>query len=160
MKMEMKHRFRPYSMLILIALACLLTACSGSGEGTGPPGTPADLTGTKWELTLLNGNGLIEGTEITLNLEETFLGGSMGCNGYGGGPDSGKFTATDEGTLTISHPIAVTVQLCSTPEGIMEQEATYIEALRSAASYRVVDDRLEIDNAAGETTLIFAREGE
>jgi len=42
----------------------------------------------------------------------------------------------------------------------MEQEATYIEALRRAASYRVVDDRLEIDNAAGEMTLVFARKEE
>jgi len=82
----------------------------------------------------------------------------MGCNGYGGGPDSGKYTATDDGTLTIPHEIAVTVQLCSEPKGIMEQEAAYIEALRSAAAYWVMDDRLEIANAVGETTLVFARE--
>lgn len=81
----------------------------------------------------------------------------MGCNGYGGGRDSGKYMATDEGTLTIPQ-IAVTVQLCLTPEGIMEQEAAYIEALQNAAAYRVMDDRLEIANAAGETTLVFARE--
>ena len=111
-------------------------------------------------LTSLNGESLIKGTEINLHFEEAFLGGSMSCNGYGGGPDSGKYVATDDGTLTIPHPIAVTVQLCSTPEGVMEQEAAYIEALRSAASYRVVDDRLEIDNAAGETTLVFARKEE
>ena len=111
-------------------------------------------------LTSLNGESLIKGTEINLHFKETFLGGSMSCNGYGGGPDSGKYIATDDGTLTIPHPIAVTVQLCSTPEGVMEQEVAYIAAPRSAASYRVVDDRLEIDNAAGETTLVFARKEE
>lgn len=42
----------------------------------------------------------------------------------------------------------------------MEQEAAYIAALRSAASYQVMDDRLEIDNAAGETNLVFARKEE
>lgn len=62
--------------------------------------------------------------------------------------------------MTLPHKIAVTIQLCSTPGGIMEQEAAYIEALRSAASYRVADDRLKIDNAAGETILVFARKGE
>ncbi len=127
------------------------------GEETEQPGAPADLVGTEWVLISLNGNSLIEGTEISLYFEEAFLGGSMTCNGYGAGPDSGQYSATDDGTLTIPM-IAVTVQLCSEPKGIMEQEAAYIEALRSAAAYRVVDDRLEIDNAAGETTLVFARE--
>lgn len=111
-------------------------------------------------LTSLNGESLIKGTEINLHFEEALLGRSTSCNGYGGGRDSGKYIATGDGTLTIPHQIAVTVQLCSTPEGVMEQEAAYIAALRSAASYRVVDDRLEIDNAAGETTLVFARKEE
>lgn len=134
-----------------------IPARSGSSEETGLPGAPADLAGTKWVLTSLNGDSLIKGTEITLNLEGMFLGGFMGCNGYGGGPDSGKYTPTDDGTLTITQPIAVTTQFCSTPEGIMKQEAAYIEALQDAATYRVIDDRLEITDAGGETTLIFAR---
>ena len=127
------------------------------GEETQRPGAPADLDGTEWVLISLNDSSLIEGSEITLSFAEGVLGGSMTCNGYGGGRDSGKYIATDDGSLTIPM-IAVTLQLCSEPEGIMEQEAAYIEALRSAAAYRVVDDRLEIANAAGETTLVFARE--
>jgi len=146
----------------LTLLLMLLIAC-GTPQPTPtpiPPIATSTLEGTEWVLISLNGEGLIEGTEITLNFEKEFLGGFMGCNRYGGGPDSGKYIATDDGTLTIPHQIAVTVQLCLTPEGVMEQEAAYIEALRSAASYRVVDDRLEIDNAAGETTLVFARKEE
>jgi heat shock protein HslJ len=115
-----------------------------------------DLVGTEWVLTSLNGEGLIEGSEITLFFEETVLGGSMTCNGYGGGPDSGKYVATDDGTLDILRPLAVTAQLCSSPEGVMEQEAAYIEALLSAATYRVMVDRLEINDADGETILVFA----
>ena len=133
----------------------LLAACS-----TPLPTSTSTLAGTKWTLTSLNGESLIEGTEIPLYFEEAFLGGSMTCNGYGGGPDSGKYMATDDGTLTLPYPIAVTVQDCPSPEGIMEQEAAYIEDLWSAASYRVVDDRLEIGNAAGETSLVFARKEE
>jgi heat shock protein HslJ len=82
----------------------------------------------------------------------------MGCNGYGGTPDTGKYIATDEGTLTLIYPFAVTVQLCSEPEGIMEQEAAYIEALMSGTSFRMMDNYLEIDNATGETTLVFIRQ--
>jgi heat shock protein HslJ len=80
----------------------------------------------------------------------------MTCNQYGGGPDSGTYSATADGTLTISM-LAVTVQLCSDPKGIMEQEAAYIETLRSANTCRVVEDRLEIADAGGETTLVFTR---
>jgi hypothetical protein len=38
----------------------------------------------------------------------------------------------------------------------MEQEAAYIEALRGAARYQVVEGRLEILDASGATTLVFA----
>jgi heat shock protein HslJ len=115
------------------------------------------LDGTEWVLTTLNGSSLVAGSNITLGFAGEVLNGFAGCNAYGGGRDSGKYIATDEGTLTIPQ-IAVTLQLCQSPEGVMEQETAYLEALRNAAAYRVIDDRLEIDNAAGETTLVFTRE--
>lgn len=144
----------------------LVGSISPVGE-TERPGTSADLEGTEWVLTSLNGESLIEGTNITLNFAactepsrgEGILSGFAGCNGYGGGSDSGKYIATDDGSLTIPQ-IAITLMACPTPEGVMEQEAAYIETLRNAAAYRVTDDRLEIDNAEGETTLVFAMQEE
>jgi len=115
------------------------------------------LSDTEWELVSLNGKNLIEGTVITLNFTDEFLGGEMGCNGYGGSPDSGKYHAKGNGTFTLEHPFAVTVQLCTEPEGIMEQEVSYIEALMSASRYKIVDNRLEIKNEAGNVILIFVR---
>ena len=79
----------------------------------------------------------------------------MGCNGYGGGPDSGAFTATDKGKFALGEFFAVTVQLCSEPEGIMEQEDAYIKAFRSVAAYVVSNDRLMLKNADGETILVY-----
>jgi heat shock protein HslJ len=151
--MNLKRMYLSKAGLTLILV--LLAAC----RTPLPRSTPIHV-GTEWVLILLNGESLIEDTGITLNFAEEFLSGSMSCNGYGGGPDSGKYIATDDVTLTIPLHIAVTAQLCSTPEGVMEQEAAYIEALRSAASYRVVDDRLEISNAADMTTLVFVRKEE
>jgi len=127
-------------------------ATSTSGSLT----TASKLVGTKWALISLHGNNLIEGTSITLNFSAGFLSGLMSCNAYGGGPDSGKYIATDEGTLTIPQ-LAVTVQLCSKPEGIMQQEETYIKTLQQATTYRVVDDRLEIHNEAA-AILVFVRQ--
>jgi heat shock protein HslJ len=154
--------------LITLVLAVVLAACSGSGKTVEPPGvhssteptaSTANLEDTEWVLTSLNGSSLLEGTNITLNFTDGFLEGFAGCNAYGGGRDSGKYTAADGGILTIAQ-IAITLQDCHTPEGIMQQEATYVEALRDAAAYQVADDRLEISNAADETTLVFARKRE
>ena len=132
--------------LILILLLVFLLGCSPAD---------ADLAGTEWELVSLSGKDLIAGTVITLNFADVYLGGEMNCNLYGGSPDSGKYRATGDGTFTIIFPFAVTVQLCTEPEGIMEQEAAYIEALMNAAHYRILDHHLEFENEAGETVLIF-----
>ena len=82
----------------------------------------------------------------------------MTCNGYGGGFDSGWGRARDDGTLALPQPLAVTLQLCASPQGIMEQEEAYIEPLQGAATYRVIDDRLEIADASDEIALVFARQ--
>ncbi|NIN63919.1 MAG: META domain-containing protein, partial [Anaerolineae bacterium] len=111
---------------------------------------PADLDGTDWVLRSLYGSSLVEGSNITLNFGDGFASGFSGCNAYGG-----EYTAADDGTLTIPE-IAVTAQLCQTPEGVMRQEDAYIQALGNAAAYRLTDDRLEIHNVLGETTLVLA----
>jgi len=132
--------------LIIILILVSLLGCSQKTD---------ELAGTEWELVSLNGKELIEGTAITLNFTDEYLGGQMGCNGYGGTPDSGKYHAKSDGTFTLGSPFTVTVQLCTDPEGIMEQESAYIEALMSAIHYQIVDNRLEIEDEAGETILIF-----
>jgi heat shock protein HslJ len=145
-------------MLILSVLAVmsLISACQG-GAGGEQRGAPERLVGTEWTLVSLYGSTLIEETEIPLYFTERYLGGRMTCNHYGGGPDSGAYTATDDGTLMIDE-IAVTVRLCLEPEGIMKQEAAHIEALRDAATYQIINHRLEIIDASGETLLVFEPE--
>jgi len=110
-----------------------------------PPIDPA-LDDTGWVLTSLNGSSLLEGSNITLNFAGGEVGGFAGCNAYGG-----EYTAADEGTLTIGE-MMITLMDCQAPEGILEQEAAYVEALRNAATYRVMGDRLEIANAAGRNS--------
>jgi len=114
------------------------------------PSIDPALDDTEWVLTSLNGSSLLEGSNITLNFAGGEVGGFAGCNAYGG-----EYTAADEGTLTIGETM-ITCQLCPSPEGVMQQEDAYTEALRNAAAYRLLDGRLEITNAAGETTLVFA----
>jgi heat shock protein HslJ len=147
-------KMRTLPVLVFLMLASLLAAC-GPDSKASPAGALPDLASTEWTLTSLNGSSLIEDTEIILTFKEAYLGGTMTCNQYGGGPDSGKYTAADQGKLAIPE-LAVTVQLCTEPEGIMEQEAAYIQALHDTATYRVIDGHLEIADARGRTTLVFA----
>jgi heat shock protein HslJ len=142
--------------LSVLVVMSLISACQG-GSGGEQRGAPERLVGTEWTLTSLRGDRLIEETEIPLYFTEGYLGGRMTCNHYGGGPDSGAYTATDDGTLLIDE-VAVTVRLCLEPQGIMEQEAAYIEVLLDAATYQIVDDRLEIMDASRETLLVFEPE--
>jgi heat shock protein HslJ len=107
-------------------------------------------------LTSLMGQEPIAGSEITLRFEKEVLAGYAGCNWYGGGPDSGEYSAKSDGSLAIG-TLAVTVRLCFEPDGIMEQEVAYVSALEAGVSWSVTDGRLEIANASGETTLVFAR---
>lgn len=145
--------------LVWLSLAILLLAVAGCQRddlpGTGPgltPEDPLDLAGTSWSLRLLNDNEPLEGTEITLTLEETTAGGSSGCNSYGG-----DYSIGPGGSLEFSE-LTQTLIACEEPPGVMEQEDAYLAALRQAASYQVVADMLEIQNQAGETTLVFEQQ--
>jgi heat shock protein HslJ len=141
-------------MLALSLALLLLLGCRGKPE-------ESPLDGTAWTLVALNGDAPIGNTNITLSFSGGFVNGFAGCNAYrslivGSDEDKYKYTATEEGALTIPE-FVITEKDCPSPEGVMQQEQAYVEALRDAATYRITADRLEIDNAAGETTLILIR---
>ena len=151
-----------YSLPFLLALSLLVSACSPqalSPQSTATiQSTPAlQLLGTQWSLATLQGGSLIEDTSINLMFSDGFLRGMMTCNSYGGGPDSGKYAATADGSLEVSQ-LAVTVQLCTEPDGIMQQEQAYIDTLQQVRAYRSADDRLELYDEAGDSILGFERQ--
>jgi heat shock protein HslJ len=119
-----------------------------------PAAVDPALRDTEWLLTSLLGDSLLDGSRITLNLGGEGFDGYAGCNNYGG-----EYEAADGGILRIPE-IFQTEMDCPSPEGITEQETAYIQALRSSASYRLTDGRLEISDARGETILVFAQKDE
>ena len=85
--------------------------------------------------------GLLEGTEITLNFEETSLNGSAGCNNYFAG------YMVSGNTITVEPPGA-TFMFCESPEGVMEQEAGVPRRLlESAATFSIEGDQLWLRTA-------------
>ena len=104
------------------------------------------LAGTEWKLRSLRGEDLVEGTNITLDIEESSYRGNATCNWYGGRYTSGN------GFPEVSR-IDMTQMGC--PEG--QQEITSLNTLQNAATYRLRDDSLELRNPAGETVLVYTR---
>lgn len=118
---------------------------------------PDPLAGTRWEVVNFNNgrDGLVtpqEGTRLTMEFGAAgALVGSGGCNNY--------TTAyrVDGSNLTIDPP-ASTQQVCSEPEGIMEQEAAFLtSALSMAATFRMDGNTLEIRSAGNQVAVIANR---
>ena len=86
---------------------------------------------------------LVPGSEITATFaRDGTLTGSAGCNRY-----SAVYT-TDGGSITIEPP-GLTRMACKEPDGVMEQERAYTEALPRAASYTVEGQMLTLLAADG-----------
>ncbi|MGD2048227.1 MAG: META domain-containing protein [Chloroflexota bacterium] len=91
----------------------------------------------------------LAGTEITARFgADGSLSGSAGCNSY-----NGTFIAYDQrlrvNTLTSSQA------LCSTPEGIMEQEGVFLSLMQQASRMAVSAGQLSIFDSGGNRILEF-----
>ena len=108
-----------------------------------------------WEATsFLTSNAvssLLPGTTITASFSEgETLTGSAGCNTY-----RSNFE-TNRGSIEIGSPSA-TEKACSTPAGVMEQEAAYLAAIPTAVRYRVDGNSLALLDADGTFVASYRR---
>ena len=78
------------------------------------------------------------------------LTGFAGCNDY-----NASYTATAP-RIAIG-PVAATRKHCEEPAGVGEQEARYLAALETAATYRVEGSRLELRTADGALAVELHR---
>ena len=115
-----------------------------------------ELGGTSWIVTGYNNGkqavvGVIDGSEITANFDANGkLSGSAGCNTY-------TTTFETSGKTIKIGPAASTRMMCAEPAGVMEQEAQYLMALETAATYRLNGDTLEFRTAEDALAVTFKR---
>jgi heat shock protein HslJ/uncharacterized lipoprotein YbaY len=120
----------------------------GGGAQTGP--APA-LTGTTWGLMALGDEEMVPGVTIIAEFtEDGKLGGNSGCNSYN------TTYEVDGNNIEISDKIANTAMAC--PDPIMEQEAAYLAALPTAATYEIEGSEMVLLDGGGEAVLIYATE--
>jgi heat shock protein HslJ len=139
-------RFIVRSLAIMAVLVFLIPACSPRGA------TPA---GTSWTLTQYGAENApvtpLPGTTITLTFENGRIGGSAGCNSYGG-----DYSLRGE-QFTVGETFR-TLIACLDEGGdnsIMDQEDSYLAALHSAHRLTVSGDNLTIFYDGG--VLRFSR---
>jgi heat shock protein HslJ len=127
-----------------IALALLITILISSCSGISGS---SNLEGN-WKLSLINGQAPLAGSTISAKFEKGEIGGNSGCNSYGGQ------YSTSGNKLTLSQ-LVMTEMACMDPQGVMDQETAFLQAFGQAASYSIKDGNLEIQNASGDTILVF-----
>jgi len=100
-----------------------------------PPGQ--DIINIQWQLaTMAQAKTapvpILPGSQITLFFDpHGAYNGSAGCNTY-----TGAYTIGLDSALMLM-PGQVTQMLCNDPAGVMEQEATYLQALQNAVAYQI-----------------------
>jgi len=114
----------------------------------------AALEGPLWQLTMLNDGqdavtSLPEGVVISAQFGDGRVSGSGGCNQY-----FGDYTVNG-GELTVSG-IGATKMFCGEPEGVMDQEALFLQALEKAARFEIREQSLTVFGAEGGVLLQFS----
>ncbi|MEA3334432.1 MAG: PKD domain-containing protein, partial [Chloroflexota bacterium] len=120
-----------------------------------PEGGRIDLSpldSTFWYLVTLVDKPLLPETQITAeftiedNRIQGTVNGSAGCNDYQ--------AAIEPGFWVI--PGGITLKMCGSPDGIMEQETAYLSALGTASSFFLQDDLLIMPTDGG--LLVFSKD--
>jgi heat shock protein HslJ len=148
-----------FTLILLVLAACQSPGAMPTAVVETPslptPAPMEDMEGSEWILSSINGQAPVQGTFITLQFKDGIAGGTSGCNSYGGQ------YSIEGNRLTISE-IASTLMACVEPEGVMEQEQAYLQALTEltgtpGAPVRISGDQLELSNSAGQPVMSYTR---
>lgn len=140
----------------VIALMSLTPGCANEGESeraarsdTLPPSaTTTPLGDMRWTVVMLRDRPVLAGSRITMEAKPTSVSGYGGCNWYGGDV---SFTTS---TLKVA-PMTRTMRACLLPDGVTEQETTYLKTLEHAVAFRQTADTLRLLDRAGGVLMVF-----
>ena len=109
-----------------------------------------DLVDSEWVLTSLNGEPLLEGTNITLAFYPAEISGFAGCNGYGA-----PLEFRENNKIQVIE-IASQAEGCIEPEGVLDQESEYLNILWNIEQYGINGSVLTLSIPDSEQTLVYS----
>ena len=130
--------------VLTVLLASMLSACTNRAQST-----TADLTGlTQWQLIELDGKTAIAESMLTLSidLDRMTMAGSAGCNRF-----STRFEVS--GPQLELGGIGLTKRMCAHPDGVMAQEAAFVQVLKAVDQLNYDGESLRVSGRNG--TLVF-----
>lgn len=134
----MQTKLHYLAFMTILFLAFVLAGCNAGA---------AELGGTTWTLTHLNGQTTLEG--ITAGLifgEDGSLKGNSGCNSFS------STYQTDRDEISIG-PAAMTMMACPQPQ--MDQESAFMQVLAEVKTYNVQGTVLNFLDAEKNTIASF-----
>ncbi|MGB7861093.1 MAG: META domain-containing protein [Acidimicrobiia bacterium] len=154
---------REQAMFAALEVAATYEVKSGTLEFMGSEGEVVstysvlepDLADTSWLVTGYNNGSeavtsVIIATELTVEFgDDETVSGSAGCNTFSGTYEvSGDYEVVSGQAIAIG-PLASTQMACLDPEGLMDQEAQFLNALANSATWQLVGSNLELRSADG-----------
>ncbi len=127
---------------IAILLVILLSSCSGNENKI-----EAQLQGKTWVLSTYNDTQPIAAHHPILEFEADQVSGTTGCNHYGGTYQIDEESIRFKGVFS-------TEMACLEPDGLMEQERSFLELLRTVDQFQLSENRLKF-YAASQPVLVF-----
>lgn len=127
--------------LVFTLIVVLLAATTAFAQDAAPDG----LADTNWVLTELNGDA--PAYDATLVYLDGAFAGSTGCNTY-------NFPVTFDGDSLTVTPGILTRMACPLPDQA-EQETAFVDAMSAAAAYTLDMAQFTIQDADGNTVLVF-----
>ena len=140
------HTRRVAVVTLAVTILLSLAACGWPGLPGGDP-----LEGTSWVLLVYGGTSPIPQTQITLGFDHGQVGGSAGCNTYGGsyGVSGDRITLSD---------LYMTEMACLDPPGVMDQEQEYLRLLGKTQTFQVTNGQLQLFTSDGQALIYRSRD--
>jgi heat shock protein HslJ len=135
-------------------LGSFMAGCESDTTDPKPSSCNPGLLKQAWHLesfgTVDEETPLLPGTAIwAIFGEGNRVEGAGGCNGY-----LGTYVVAPSCSLTV-HDLMQTLNVCHSPDGVMEQEGEYLNALQDVSSFRTAGDSLQLFYDNGHKNLIF-----
>ena len=153
--MGVRRTARAGGILTVLAVGLLVAACGGGGSSSasdgssssGPAVTAADLDGSTFESTSVEGHDLVAGSSVRLTFEGGSLSANAGCNTM-----SSSYDVTDGRLAWTGHPMT-TMMGC--PDDLMAQDTWLSDLLEQGADATLGGDELTL--VSGDVTLQLQR---